>query len=493
MTSVQGDQRDAADAIVDPNASEGDSSVVEVTMPETDACADGAMDPADPTDPADVDVVGALLGDDQGLTSKQRRSRRRAERKIARKERRATRSPLNKGIRRGVLVVALAFIALVGYSFVSALLKPTNDPIGPKAVGWFRDHNLEFVPNTIERVFYTVNAPESGGKLKGGIPTAAPSGDGGAVAAATAAATPTTLPRPVDIKPFVAAPEPNEGVWQPTGKKVDGQPVVYQTFIRPDATHTGQLVGLAWINGKRTTAALYNGTEEPGGAGWARGSKVEPADYGPLVATFNSGFKINGSLGGYFAEGRMVKPLVDGRASMIIKKDGTFTVGEWGRDAVMGPDIEAVRQNLSLLIDNGEIAPDVNSNFQGRWGATLGNSLYVWRSGVGIDKAGNVIYAGGPAMSVSSLAEVMKAAGAYRAMELDINTVWVSMHTYVGGENGAPMESFKLLEQMQRPVNRHLATGSRDFIAMFAKPAPPPPPSTTAPFASTTTAPKTKK
>ena len=32
--------------------------------------------------------------------------------------------------------------------------------------------------------------------------------------------------------------EPNEGVWQPTGRLVSGQPAVYTTYVRPDAAHT---------------------------------------------------------------------------------------------------------------------------------------------------------------------------------------------------------------------------------------------------------------
>jgi hypothetical protein len=162
----------------------------------------------------------------------------------------------------------------------------------------------------------------------------------------------------------------------------------------------------------------------------------------------------------------------------------------------MGPDIKAVRQNLSLLVDQGVPAPDLASNYQARWGGTLGNSLYVWRSGVGIDRNGGLIYAGGPAMSVQTLADVLLRAGAYNAMELDINTVWVSMHSYLGGDTGTPMQAFKLLPSMQRPVNRHLETGSRDFIAMFAKPAPPAPvtvPTTAAPTVASTTKPKPKK
>ncbi|MFZ4516024.1 MAG: phosphodiester glycosidase family protein [Acidimicrobiia bacterium] len=418
------------------------------------------------------------------LTRMQLRRERKLARRAKRKERKAARSPLNRGIRRALVATVVLGSALVLYSFGSALAKPNNDPVGIKAVSWFRDNNLGFVVNFAERTFYTWNAPKKGGVPKGGIPTAASEQP---TPSNSAAVTTTTFPRPKNIATLASPPLANEGAWQPAGKLVDGHPVAYVTYMRPDAVHTGKLVGVAWFNSKNLRAELYNGTEEPGGKNWTNGSRVEPADYGPLVATFNGGFKLNGSLGGYYSEGRMVRPLVDGRASIIVRSDGSIMVGEWGREAVMGPDIKSVRQNLSLLVDRGEPAPDLNSNFQSRWGATLGNSLYVWRSGVGVDRQGGLIYVGGPAMSVQSLANVFMAAGAYNAMQLDINTDWVSAHTYTGGDNGVPIDPSKLLSEMTRPANRHLAYGTRDFVALFAKPAPPVPTTTTATPSTTTT------
>ena len=37
----------------------------------------------------------------------------------------------------------------------------------------------------------------------------------------------------------------------------------------------------------------------------------------------------------------------------MIGADGTATVGQWGRDLTMGPDIVAARQNLDLPVDGG--------------------------------------------------------------------------------------------------------------------------------------------
>ena len=40
--------------------------------------------------------------------------------------------------------------------------------------------------------------------------------------------------------------------------------------------------------------------------------------------------------------------------------------------------------------------------------ATLGNKAPVWRSGVGVDAQGALVYAGGPALTVLSLAKTLQ-------------------------------------------------------------------------------------
>jgi hypothetical protein len=47
------------------------------------------------------------------------------------------------------------------------------------------------------------------------------------------------------------------------------------------------------------------------------------------------GFRLDASRGGYVAEGRTVRPLVDGRASLVITGEGTASAGQWGRDATL--------------------------------------------------------------------------------------------------------------------------------------------------------------
>ena len=63
----------------------------------------------------------------------------------------------------------------------------------------------------------------------------------------------------------------------------------------------------------------------------------------------------------------MVFPLRVGAASLVIYRNGTALVGEWGRDARMAPNVVAVRQNLNLLVDNGQAVPGLNPNDIWTW------------------------------------------------------------------------------------------------------------------------------
>ena len=220
------------------------------------------------------------------------------------------------------------------------------------------------------------------------------------------------------------------------------------------------------------------------------GSQVPDTERNTLIAAFNSGFKMDSANGGVYFGGEEVRPLVQGAASLVIKTDGSAAVGVWGRDFTMTPDVASVRQNLALMIDNGQLDPALDENDTSKWGATLGNKALVWRSGVGVDANGALIYAGGNSLSVLSLARTLQAAGAVRAMELDINTDWVSAYTYVNDpatDPNAPVIGLKLGGDMARGGDRYLQLGERDFFAFFAAPKAPP---VTVPSTTTTTTPR---
>ena len=104
---------------------------------------------------------------------------------------------------------------------------------------------------------------------------------------------------------------------------------------------------------------------------------------------------------------------------------------DWNQGPTPAPNVRFARQNLPLIVDEGRLNPNLSNG--GEWGATVGNAVLVWRSGIGVDRRGNPIYAAGEDQTVKSIAETLLRAGAVRAMELDINSYWVSFITY-----GAP-------------------------------------------------------
>ena len=163
-------------------------------------------------------------------------------------------------------------------------------------------------------------------------------------------------------------------------------------------------------------------------------------------------------------------PLRAGAASFVIFTNGTATVADWGRDVSPGATVAAVRQNLTLLVDHGVAAPTVGAPSQ--WGAVLGGGTYTWRSGVGVTAAGDLVYAGGPDLDPAGLARLLIAAGAVRAMELDINPEWVSFATFThaGGIAGTGViGAANLLAGMYLPPGHYLQPYSRDFFAVFAR------------------------
>ena len=122
------------------------------------------------------------------------------------------------------------------------------------------------------------------------------------------------------------------------------------------------------------------------------------------------------------------------------------------------------RQNLPLIVDHGRPSPLLNESSQ--WGDTLGNAVRVWRSGIGVDRHGNLIYAAADLQTAPTLAAIFVHVGAVRAIELDINPEWPSFNTY--GAWGA-REPFKLVPNDQQSAERYLVPDDRDFFAVYRR------------------------
>jgi hypothetical protein len=156
--------------------------------------------------------------------------------------------------------------------------------------------------------------------------------------------------------------------------------------------------------------------------------------------------------------------LRQGEATFVRYRDGRVDIVSWRGGSDAGPGVVFARQNLPLIVVGGHLSPNLNDSSE--WGATLGNAVRVWRSGIGITRHGDLIYAGANDQTVSSIAQILKHAGAVRAMELDINAYWVTLNTY--GAPGA-FDPQKLLGEMERPATRYLEPDDRDFFAVYER------------------------
>jgi hypothetical protein len=92
---------------------------------------------------------------------------------------------------------------------------------------------------------------------------------------------------------------------------------------------------------------------------------------------------------------------------------------------------------------------------------------------VGITANGALVYVGGPALNITTLANLLVDAGAVRGMELDINTDWVSLATYAPTPPqtaAAPSNGTDLLPTMVGTPARYFEPyWARDFFTMSVK------------------------
>jgi len=363
-------------------------------------------------------------------------------------------------------VVLLVCLSPWEVSLAWAVTGPGAGSLSGRTADWFRDHGGASTVAWVENLWYSHHQPPRGGHPpRGAIPASSP-------ATASAVITGPHLAPPPAISPLVFPGLPGEGLWRPVGRPVHGLPAVYEAFLRPDSVHTSLIAGVAWMDTTRLRASLYGGSYIPGRGPWAFAPPISPAAATSLVAVFNSGFRMKDARGGYYEAGRTAVPLVDGAASFVIYRDGRATVAQWGRDATMTPDVFAVRQNLRLLVDAGAAVPGLDGRWA--WGATLGDKVFVWRSGVGVTAEGALVYVAGPGLDAPSLAGLLVRAGALRAMELDINTDWVNMTVYTPAAANAPAapgNGSTLLPEMRGGTVRYFEPWwNRDFITMSAAP-----------------------
>ena len=372
--------------------------------------------------------------------------------------------------RRALVILGAVTLVMVSYYGVTLGFALNNQSYGvslqARFAEWGRQHGFGGIVTWAESEYNRLHPAKVGG---------APSTSGIGKGTVNVTVTGTQpLPVPTNLQSPAAVPFAGEGVWKPAGRlTANGIPAVYETFIRPDAIHTSYVVGVAWMDPKILSAQLYSGSDIPGGGPYPYSAPISATASTSVVSIFNAGFRMPDANGGYYTNNKYVDPLRAGAASVVIYQDGTMSVGQWGRDFQMTSQVASVRQNLDLIVDGAKAVPGLSSQNTLKWGRTLGGTFNVWRSGLGVTADGALVYVGGPALSISDLADTLVRAGAVRGMELDINTDWVEYATLAGPlnqpVNGANATNL-LPGMIGNPGHFFANWWTRDFFVMSMRP-----------------------
>lgn len=350
----------------------------------------------------------------------------------------------------------------------------TGDPLQQQLAAWGRNHGLGPIIDYLEAQTY--DEPPSKDPAKelslsvSGAPTTS-----------TTELTVTDGSAPVDtgptttIDPGPQAPEPlttffepalaGEGEWAVIAN-AGGYPALWATSIRPYPEAGGVVGSIVLIDQTHLRAGMFNGSEEPGGE-WVRDDRVPQELYASLVAAMNGGFRFEHVKGGYVTEGRVVKPLRDGDATLAVRKsDGELVLGKLGRDIMDDGSWLSLRQNLTLMVDDSTSKVAEGTAAGTFWGANFGKDVYVNRSAACQMADGRLAYMIIGLVSAEQMAQSMINIGCTMAIQLDINGTWPNFFTFEHNPDGGVKPIF-LDNRMGSNTYRYIKGSTKEFFAFF--------------------------
>lgn len=261
-----------------------------------------------------------------------------------------------------------------------------------------------------------------------------------------------------------------EGVWRNRPLALfPNKEVMAYTFIRPDPARPFTYVTLVQIDMKDMKMGAVAGKAQPGGPIGNFGPGVIPQDIiksKNLVAAFDGGFQYRDGKYGMIVGNITYLPLENDIGTLVGYDDGTLKIINYtGQN--LGKNIAFIRQNCPILIENGEVFA-LNEKNKKLWGRTFNSDIYTWRSGVGLTKEGNLIYAVGNNLAPLTLAYALKMAGAKNAIQLDINPFWVRFNIFEPNGSGG-YKTTTLTKDLKDSSKEYLQGYSKDFFYVYKK------------------------
>lgn len=263
----------------------------------------------------------------------------------------------------------------------------------------------------------------------------------------------------------------NEGQWSPYLYNSSGEVIAQRGFLQPDPQRPYALVAVVAFDLNKTRLHFVPGYDEPKSSVQAyRPGTIPAGDMVPgvIVAAFNGGFKAQHGHFGAMSAGVVLIPPRLGLGTVGIYNDGSVQIGAWGTEIQPSDKLIAWRQNGPLIIHDGVVNPHTADNAPQDWGYTVAGSITTSRSALGISQDGRTLfYAAGTDLTLPALARALQAAGAYQAIQLDINNYYVQFEA-IHFKGTTPQASI-LMESMQGSGDqRYLKADPRDFFYITA-------------------------
>ena len=163
-----------------------------------------------------------------------------------------------------------------------------------------------------------------------------------------------------NIPPLYTEPKmPGEGIWKPIHLSggSDQPPIIYRTFYRPSSSFPNSIVYMVLFDMKRISMRLYLGSAEPYRK--KSPSKIEDNQQQRLVAVTNALWQTrHAGKGGLVLQGKVLKKLVPGLASLVIYKNKSVDILEWN-DQIPISEVQDVRQLKHLIVKDNSVVTTI--------------------------------------------------------------------------------------------------------------------------------------
>ena len=250
---------------------------------------------------------------------------------------------------------------------------------------------------------------------------------------------PAAAPAQPDVT-AITAPSPANLAWLAYGAEVNGTPIMARSFVKPDPDRPYARAALVRIDLSQVQLRLMPGTVEPVAAAALPHFKRPGIHSGRRSESRSAVGCLQWRFQGYswplWHDGRRRYPAPAARRfgdDCAASRRRACQIGQWGRDLTANEKSHVVSAELPAFL----------------------------------------IYAAGNSLTVRSLAQALQQAGAYYAMQTDINGFYTRFVTYRPADNpkaaGHPLVADKLLNEMSGDPALFLHPYDRDFFYVTLK------------------------